>query len=202
MISKKGRLEASIEPFDENVAADIDTLLPYAGLQVKSLTTQEERFVHMYVSGMTASQAAVASGYSTRMANTLLTKEPIVRMITLLQQRNRDKMEFTVEKAHVMYMDAYAAAKDATEMKMVIDSLVKLHGVMAPPKVQKVDVNITSRALERMPDSELLKQAGMDENYLLPKREERPNRRRMEDEPHVEGEFTEVGESIQNVNKA
>ena len=43
-----------------------------------------------------------------------------------------EQMAFDRKKAHEMYMDAYRNADNATEQKLVVDSLVKLHGLAEP----------------------------------------------------------------------
>jgi hypothetical protein len=67
-----------------------------------------------------------------------------------------------------MYLDAYNAAVNATEMKNTVDSLVKLHGLTAPDTAMQVNINLNPAQIERMTDEELLKLAGKDVGYLEP----------------------------------
>ena len=82
----------------------------------------------------------------------------------------REDVKFTRANAHIMYMDAYQASANATEMKNTVDSLVKLHGLGTPDNATQVNINIdaTPKQLERMSDEELLKIAGKDAAYLEP----------------------------------
>ena len=55
-------------------------------------------------------------------------------------------------------------------MKNTVDSLVKLHGLVAPEQQPQVSIqiNATSKQLERMSDEELLSIAGKNDKYLEP----------------------------------
>mgnify|MGYP001334991195 FL=1 len=82
----------------------------------------------------------------------------------------RETVKFEATQAHVMYMDAYNASATATEMKNTVDSLVKLHGLGQPDTAVQVNLNMnaTSKQLERLSDEELLEIAGKDTTYLDP----------------------------------
>jgi hypothetical protein len=140
---------------------------------------------------MPQSAAAVAVGMSPGWASAALEKPGVKAAIEALRERNRERLDFTVETAHGMYLDALEVAKhtsDATAMKNIVDSLVKLHGIAAAPKPVKIDMNITNkRQVERLTDEQLLEEAGFSLDYMTPK----PKQRALP-QPIVEGEFTEV----------
>jgi hypothetical protein len=155
------------------------------------LSPQLEKFAHYIASGMPQSAAAVAVGMSPGWASAALDKPGVKAAIEALRERNRERLDFTVETAHGMYLDALEVAKhtsDATAMKNIVDSLVKLHGIAAAPKPVKIDMNITNkRQVERLTDEQLLEEAGFSLDYMTPK----PKQRALP-QPIVEGEFTEV----------
>jgi hypothetical protein len=69
-----------------------------------------------------------------------------------------------------MYLSAYRASANATEMKNTTDSLVKLHGVAKEETKPLVNIQINgSKQLERMTDEELLELAGKTIDHLEPK---------------------------------
>mgnify|MGYP003317400168 CR=1 FL=1 len=68
---------------------------------------------------------------------------------------------------------AFRPANTATEEKVITDSLCKLHGLFAPEHATQININLdrTVEQLEKLPDSELLKIAGTDNQYLMPKKD-------------------------------
>jgi rRNA maturation endonuclease Nob1 len=73
---------------------------------------------------------------------------------------NAGAIDFTKDDATVLYLESHAKAETAAEEIRAVDSLVKLHGLATP---ERVEVNITRRdQLEEMDDKELLKMTGQD----------------------------------------
>ena len=70
-----------------------------------------------------------------------------------------------------MYLEAHRKSVTATEEKNITDSLCKLHGLHTPENATQININIEKNVqqLERLPDSELLKIAGVVNQYLMPK---------------------------------
>ena len=69
-----------------------------------------------------------------------------------------------------MYLEAHRKSVTSTEEKNVVDSLCKLHGLFAPDNATQININVDSiEQLEKLPDAELLKIAGVDNQYLIPK---------------------------------
>lgn len=145
--------------------------LPYMGLDLNSLTVQQEKLVMLVASGMSIAAAGRAAGYSHRnKAYDAMARPECKRALEYFREQAREKVNFTVANAHTMYMEAYTASATATEMKNTTDSLVKLHGlVQNEPQAQvNVQINASAKQLERLSDEELIKLVGKEENYLEP----------------------------------
>ncbi len=170
-------------PFDK---AEFQSELPYMGFRPGDLTSQQEKFVHLVVSGMSNSAAAVAVGANPNTGSAWVKLPHIEAAMEHFRSKNREKLNFTIETAHSMLLEAWSNCKDATEQVSVVRELVKLHGVAVPPKPQQVDVNINNKKqVERAPDARLLELAGVDANYLVP-----PPKVRVQ-QPVIDAEFTE-----------
>jgi len=141
------------------------------GISRGSLTMQQEKLVMLMVSGMTTPAAGRGVGYSCKQAAYAAAKLPDVqKALEYYREEMRETVKFTAQNAHMMYMEAYNASANATEMKNTTDSLVKLHGLGVPDTAPQVNININgTKQLERMTDEDLLKIAGKDLHYLEPK---------------------------------
>lgn len=188
----KSPLAPGPAPEPGQLATDLATSME--NFSPSQLSPQLEKFVHYVVAGMAPTAAAVAVGASPPTGMNWLQKPTVAKAIEALRQRNRDNLGFTIETAHGMYLDAMEVAKhtsDATAMKNIVDSLVKLHGVAAAPKPTKVEINVTNkRQVERLTDEQLLEEAGFSLNYLAP-----VPKLRAPAPDIVDGEFTEVTDS-------
>ena len=86
-----------------------------------------------------------------------------------LREEMREEVKFDKNTATQLYLEAHRKSATATEEKNVVDSLCKLHGLFAPENATQVNINVDKiQQLERLPDSELLKLAGVDTRYLEP----------------------------------
>lgn len=157
---------SSIDPHVE-----FQSQLPYMGLARGSLTMQQEKLVMLICSGMTTAAAGRGAGYSTPQAAYAASKLPAVQTaLEYHREEMRETVKFTSQNAHMMYMEAYNASANATEMKNTTDSLVKLHGLAKEEEKPLVNININgTKQLERMSDEDLLKIAGREMDYLEPK---------------------------------
>ena len=69
-------------------------------------------------------------------------------------------IEFTKDDATALYLEAHAKSATAMEEIRAVDSLVKLHGLATP---EKVEVTVTNRSqMESMDDEQLMKLAGQE----------------------------------------
>ena len=152
---------------------EFQSRMPYMGLRRGSLTMQQEKLIMLHVSGMSVAAAGRGAGYSCQQTAYAAMKTPSVQQaIEFHREEMRETVKFTNQNAHMMYMEAYNASANATEMKNTTDSLVKLHGLAIPDNATQVNININgTKQLERMSDEDLLKIAGKDLDYLEPKGE-------------------------------
>jgi hypothetical protein len=96
-------------------------------------------------------------------------KPKIAQAVEYLRQEMREEVKFDRNTATTMYLEAHRKSANATEEKNVVDSLCKLHGLFAPENATQVNINVDKiEKLERLPDSELLKLAGVDSSHLEP----------------------------------
>lgn len=173
------------KPFDK---AEFQSELPYMGFRPGDLSSQQEKFVHLVVSGMSNGAAAVAVGAAAKTGNEWSKLPHIEAAMEHFRSKNREKLNFTIETAHSMLLEAWSNSKDATEQVAVVRELIKLHGVAVAPKVQQVDINITNKKqVERAPDAKLLEMAGVSADYLVP-----PPKVRAQPQPIIDAEFTET----------
>ena len=173
------------KPFDK---AEFQSELPYMGFKPGDLSSQQEKFVHLVVSGMSNGAAAVAVGATAKTGNEWSKLPHIEAAMEHFRSKNREKLNFTIETAHSMLLEAWSNSKDATEQVAVVRELIKLHGVAVAPKVQQVDINITNKKqVERAPDAKLLEMAGVSADYLSP-----PPKVRAQPQPIIDAEFTET----------
>lgn len=145
--------------------------LPYMGLTLNDLTVQQEKLVSLIASGMTIAAAGRGAGYASYSTALEASKRPSVQQaLQYFREQMREEVKFERQNAHVMYMDAYSSAANATEMKNTVDSLVKLHGLATPDTAVQVNVNVntTAKQMERLTDEELLEIAGKGSSYLEP----------------------------------
>ena len=150
---------------------DFQSHLPYMGLTLTDITVQQEKLVSLIASGMTVAAAGRGAGYTSYNGALEASKRPQVQQaLQYFREQMREEVKFERQNAHLMYMDAYQASATATEMKNTVDSLVKLHGLSQPETAVQVNVNMnaTSKQLERLSDEELLEIAGKQTNYLEP----------------------------------
>lgn len=140
----------------------------YASLGIARLTAQEETYVQRRTQGVNPSAAARAAGYKypARAVAELSEREDINLAISYMREMQRQvavqagAIEFTKDDATALYLEAHAKSATAMEEIRAVDSLVKLHGLATP---EKVEVNITNRSqMETMDDEQLLKMAGQD----------------------------------------
>lgn len=137
-------------------------------LNLKHLTSQEETYVLYRIRGINPKAAARSAGYPVpeRAVADLGMREDITRAIAYGREMARQSalnagaLEFTRDDATRLYLEAHAKSATALEEIRAIDSLVKLHGLATP---EKVEVSITRRdQLQQLDDEKLLEIAGQD----------------------------------------
>ena len=160
----------AIEVTDQE-RVELQSHFPYAGVKLSELSVQEERLILFYIRGMRKAAAGRAAGYQNLDHVYEVFKKPKVsQAVEYLRQEMREEVRFDKNTATTMYLEAHRKSANATEEKNVVDSLCKLHGLFAPENATQVNINVDKiEKLERLPDSELLKLAGVDTQYLEPK---------------------------------
>jgi len=155
----------------EQERVELQSHFPYAGVKLSELSVQEERLILFYIRGMSKAAAGRAAGYQNLDHVYEVFKKPKVsQAVEYLRQEMREEVKFDRNTATTMYLEAHRKSANATEEKNVVDSLCKLHGLFAPEQATQVNINVDKiQQLERLPDSELLKLAGVDTQYLEPK---------------------------------
>ncbi|MBH0050706.1 MULTISPECIES: hypothetical protein [unclassified Pseudoalteromonas] len=140
----------------------------YASLGIGRLTAQEETYVQRRTQGINPSAAARAAGfrYPARAVAEMAQREDITLAISYMREMQRQvavqagALEFTRDDATALYLEAHAKSATAMEEIRAVDSLVKLHGLATP---DRVEINVTNRGqMENMDDEQLLKLAGQD----------------------------------------
>lgn len=149
---------------------EFDSHMPYMGLQIGTLSVQQEKLVQFICSGMTIAAAGRAAGYaSPSNAYAAAKVEAVARAIQYFREQMHEEVKFGIQQAHSMYMNAYVSSANATEMKNTVDSMVRLHGLAKESQNQQVNIQINgAKQLERLSDDELLKLAGKGTQYLEP----------------------------------
>ena len=159
-----------VPPTDED-RARMQSHYPYTDIKLNQLSVQEERLVLLYLRGMSKAAAGRAAGYADiEHVYKVFKREPVQRLLDHMRNEMREDVKFDRTVATTMYMEAHRKSANATEEVKCVDSLCRLHGLVGPEKGVQVNINMDSvEQLERLPDSELLKIAGVDNQYLLPK---------------------------------
>ena len=150
---------------------DLQSHFAYAGVKLSELSVQEERLILFFIRGLSKAAAGRAAGYRNMDHVYEVFKKPkIQQAVEYLRAEMREEVKFDRNTATVMYLEAHRKSANATEEKNVVDSLCKLHGLFAPEQATQVNINVDKiQQLERLPDAELLKLAGVDTSYLEPK---------------------------------
>ena len=151
--------------------AELQSHYPYMDVKLNELSVQEERLLLFHLRGMTKAAAGRAAGYADAEHVYKIFKKPAIqRALAHLREEFRESIKFDKQQATSMYLEAHRKSVTSTEEKNVVDSLCKLHGLFAPENGTQININVDSiERLEKLPDSELLKIAGVDNQYLLPK---------------------------------
>ncbi len=140
----------------------------YNALGIGRLSIQEELYVQRRTQGLNPTAAARSANYSNpaKAVAELSEREDINTCISYMREMQRQTairagaIEFTKDDATTLYLEAHATSETSAEKIRAVDSLVKLHGLATP---EKVDINITSRSqMEQMDDEDLLKLAGQE----------------------------------------
>ena len=151
--------------------AELQSHYPYMDVKLNELSVQEERLLLFHLRGMTKAAAGRAAGYVDAEHVYKVFKKPLIqKALSHLREEFRESVKFDKQQATSMYLEAHRKSATSTEEKNLVDSLCKLLCLFAPDSATQININVDSiEQLEKLPDSELLKIAGVDNQYLLPK---------------------------------
>ena len=151
--------------------AEMQSHYPYMEVKLNELSVQEERLILFHLRGMGKAAAGRAGGYADAEHVYKIFKKPVVqKALVHLRDEFREAIKFDKQQATTMYLEAHRKSVTSTEEKNVVDSLCKLHGLFTPENAPQININVAFiEQLEKLPDSELLKIAGVDNQYLIPK---------------------------------
>ena len=132
---------------------------------LEPLTEKQRLYVQARLQGMTrvASAAAAGSPNPKKNAHKFEASESVKTALRKSREVFAQQLAFDRKKAHDMYMTAYHNADTATEQKMVVDSLVKLHGIAEPEtkRLQHQHTGVIEHKgqITHLPDAKLLEMA-------------------------------------------
>lgn len=159
-----------VTPIDPETAVAIKTRTPRG----RFLTAQEQRFVGLYVQGLSVNAAAEAAGYQNppEAARRLMREEAVIETLTALKMRQMDSLSELVTRDFVghIFIEAHKKAATATEEIAAGRELGKLYGLYAPEKAA-TEINVTVNRIEQLEalsDEELMRRAQLRASSLSP----------------------------------
>lgn len=140
---------------------------------LQMLTHQQEQYVRLRCRGLTPEAAANAARLPSDIDSIFRMHEENPLLDEYLLQMREEirrntvragvRVQFTKDDAALLYLEAHAKSKDATEEIKAVDSLVKLYGLAEP---EKREVKVTGKEdLMELEDKDLMALAG--EEILL-----------------------------------
>ena len=150
--------------------ASIDADERTGALDLPRITSQQKMFVAALVGGLSTRSAAEQAGcsYDTGLK---WARDEVIRAYRDRYEeemgRSLQRVKFTLDDAHGMYMQSYHMAATSAEMTKATDSLVKLHRLNDAPVVE-LPKSVTARQLADLPVAELLRLAGLNVDRLSP----------------------------------
>ena len=139
-------------------------------LDLPRITSQQKMFVASLVGGLSIRAATEQAGCSYDTGLKWAKDEVICAYRDRYEEemgRSLQRVKFTLDDAHGMYMQSYHMAATSAEMTKATDSLVKLHRLNEAPVVE-LPKSVTARQLADLPVAELLRLAGLKVDQLAP----------------------------------
>lgn len=150
--------------------ASIDADERTGALDLPRITSQQKMLVAALVGGLSIRAASEQAGCSYDTGLRWAKDEVIIAYREKYEAemgRSLQRVKFTLDDAHAMYMQSYHMAGTSAEMTKATDSLVKLHRLNEAP-VAEVPKTVTARQLADLPVAELLRLAGLKVDQLAP----------------------------------
>ena len=139
-------------------------------LDLPRITSQQKMFVAALVGGLSTRAAAEQAGCSYDTGLRWAKDQVICAYRDRYEEemgRSLQRVKFTLDDAHGMYMQSYHMAATSAEMTKATDSLVKLHR-LNEAQVVELPKSVTARQLADLPVAELLRLAGLKVDQLAP----------------------------------
>ena len=135
------------------------------------ITSQQRYYAAARVGGMRPGEACKEAGCS-RDTGRVWEKDPAIQAHIQhyeeeFSEQVLPRIQFSMENAHQMYMNAYHSAGTSAEMTRATDSLVKLHGLLDKPEEQRA-LPTNSKQLEGLSTQQLLRYASIGMDTLRP----------------------------------
>lgn len=137
------------------------------------ITAQQRHYVAARVSGMGVSASAAECGCGVSTAHKW-EKEPKIQAhvdhyLQVYSEKVLPRVRFSIEQAHMMYMEAFHSAGTSAEMTRATDSLVKLHGLLdRKPDGSDRGLPANAKQLESLGTQDLLRLAAIGMDTLRP----------------------------------
>lgn len=144
----------------------------YPLLEVRSLSTQQEKFLLYVVRGASVKDAADHVGMSTGAAYALYRSEQFKVLADYLREvilgMSQTETKITREMLNMMLLEAHSKAATATEEIAAVRELGKMNDLYLDAQRKagvevKIDIhNLNERSIERLSDSELIELSDAD----------------------------------------
>lgn len=150
-----------------NMEADAVTGL----VKLPRITAQQRYYVAARIGGLNQAAAArevgVAQQTASRWDNDPAIQAHMDHYLEEFTAKVLPRVQFSIEQAHQMYMNAYHSAGTSAEMTRATDSLVKLHKLLdAPDEERRLPTNV--KQLEALDTQTLLRYAAIGLDTLQP----------------------------------
>jgi hypothetical protein len=147
--------------------AHIQSTYPY--LDIKPLTSQQERFILLLLRGLSVAAAERGVGYAEGRGKLTLKLDNVQKILEYYKQHEFKEIRVTRDSLTQLLFEAHAKSANATEEIMAVREIGKMHDLYEGDKHKGTTIqnntqinNITSqRQVERLTDEQLMQLAGM-----------------------------------------
>ena len=135
---------------------------------LSELSPKERIYVKCRLDGMSQVASAGAAGWADprRKASDIEKRPKVQAAILAACEDLAQEVQFGRKEAHDMLINAYHNAATATEQVAAVRELINLHGIAEPKKVEHQHTHGGKVELDRLPNDELMKLAGLEDLTL------------------------------------
>ncbi|WP_067586434.1 hypothetical protein [Endozoicomonas ascidiicola] len=117
----------------------------YPALDIRALTSQQERLVMLLLEGATLTAASRGAGYTrNQSARDFLDTDSAKAILTYFSDRELERISITRDQVNRMYLELYQERGNAMEGARVLEGLARLNGLNEEAKQRKVEINNTT----------------------------------------------------------